>query len=420
MIFESSLKMCSRPIAFSFLALLLASQAFWMPGEARRSSGEQLKTGPATAQSITIDYPLDNSIFPPEITPPTFLFRDPSGANHWVIDVSFKGRPNKIHVDAPGDHWKIGEVDPQTGMPELTRLPAKQAATRTWKPDAATWAKIKRGSAESPATIAITGFAGQSSKVAVSTAQVTITTSLDPVVAPIFYRDVPLMTAATTVKGTIQPLPPTAIPLIKWRLRNIAEPQSRVVMEKVYTCANCHSFSANGKTLGIDVDGPKNDKGLYALVPIEKNMAIRNQNVIRWSSFQENLDKPSSAPAVKRWGFMSQVSPDGNYVVTSIGPPGVGNAHQNQNPEFAPGLLDRLFSITYKNIAFTQVFYPLRGILAWYDRQQQKLRPLPGADDPHFVQTSAFWSPDGKYLVFSRAVARDPYPRWFRKPDLRE
>ena len=280
--------------------------------------------------------------------------------------------------------------------------------------------RSRRGSAESPATIAITGFAGQSSKVAVSTAQVTITTSLDPVVAPIFYRDVPLMTAATTVKGTIQPLPPTAIPLIKWRLRNIAEPQSRVVMEKVYTCANCHSFSANGKTLGIDVDGPKNDKGLYALVPIEKNMAIRNQNVIRWSSFQENLDKPSSAPAVKRWGFMSQVSPDGNYVVTSIGPPGVGNAHQNQNPEFAPGLLDRLFSITYKNIAFTQVFYPLRGILAWYDRQQQKLRPLPGADDPHFVQTSAFWSPDGKYLVFSRAVARDPYPRWFRKPDLRE
>ena len=217
------------------------------------------------------------------------------------------------------------------------------------------------------------------------------------------------MTVPNTEKGSIQPLPPSALPLIKWRLRNVAEPQSRVVMENLYTCANCHSFSRDGKTLGIDVDGPKNDKGLYALVPVEKNMAIRNQNVIRWSSFQEDLDKPSSTPAVKRYGFMPQVSPDGRYVVTSIGPPGVGNAHQNRNTE-VPGLADRLFSVTYNSIAFTQVFYPTRGILAWYDRQQQKLRPLPGADDPHFVQTSAFWSPDGKYLVFSRAVARDPYP----------
>jgi Flp pilus assembly protein TadD len=45
------------------------------------------------------------------------------------------------------------------------------------------------------------------------------------------------------------------------------------------------------------------------------------------------------------------------------------------------------------------VFYPTRGVLAFYDRTEQKLRPLPGADDPRFVHTSAFWSPDGKYLI---------------------
>src|ERR1035438_4326483 len=37
------------------------------------------------------------------------------------------------------------------------------------------------------------------------------------------------------------------------------------------------------------------------------------------------------------------------------------------------------------------------------------LKPLPGADDPEFVHTSAFWSPDGKNLVFSRARAKDPF-----------
>ena len=44
------------------------------------------------------------------------------------------------------------------------------------------------------------------------------------------------------------------------------------------------------------------------------------------------------------------------------------------------------------------------------------MRPLPGADDPQFVQTSAFWSPDGKYLIYSRAVARDPSPPGAPKP----
>ena len=66
-----------------------------------------------------------------------------------------------------------------------------------------------------------------------------------------------------------------------------AKPQSE--MTGLYTCANCHSFSRDGKTLGLDVDGPENDKGLYALVPIAKDMTIRNQDVIRWSSFQEHL-----------------------------------------------------------------------------------------------------------------------------------
>ena len=56
------------------------------------------------------------------------------------------------------------------------------------------------------------------------------------------------------------------------------------------------------------------------------------------------------------------------------------------------------------------MFYPTRGILAWYSRAAGKLQPLPGADDPRYVHTNAVWSPDGKYLVFARAEARDAYP----------
>jgi Flp pilus assembly protein TadD len=263
-------------------------------------------------------------------------------------------------------------------------------------------------------TVTIKGFGSGNDYSALSTGRVSISVSADPVGAPIFYRDVPLMTAPHTGPGSIQPLPTSALPLIKWQFRSIAEPTSHVVMQGVYTCANCHSFSADGKTLGLDLDGPQNDKGLYGLIPVSSHMTITNQDIVRWSSF---LEKGSTERANKRFGFMSQLSPDGRYIVTSIAPPALKSSHDAVDPQFASGLLDRLFSTNYSHLDFTQVFYPTRGILAVYDRQAKTLRPLPGADDPDFVQTSAFWSPDSKYLIYSRARASDPYPKGAPKPE---
>ncbi len=361
------------------------------------------------AAKIFIDYPLQGSVFPPEITPPEFLWHDLSGkAVRWVIEVSFPGRAAPMRIQAAGELMQKGKIDPSVGLGiELT---PEQASTHTWRPDAETWEKIKRLSVNSPAAIVISGFSEGDAITPVSTGKVSISTSSDPVGAPIFYRDVPLIVSPPDEKGPIQPLPQSAIPTIKWEIRNIAEPESRVVMGNLPTCANCHSFSRDGKTMGLDMDGPRNDKGLYALAPIEKNMTITNRNVIRWSSFQVDSRARNSSPSVKRFGFMSQVSPDGRYVVTSIGPPNNGNANQSHEPGFAPGLLDRLYSIEYQDIQFIQVFFPTRGILAWYDKEAKIMRPLPGADDPKYVQTSAFWSPDGKYLIFSRAEAREPFP----------
>lgn len=365
--------------------------------------------------NLTIDYPQNGSVFPPEITPPTFLWHDSSQqARHWLVQVSFAALPDRIRVETPGEYMQPGESDPQAGLP--AELTPEQATTHTWKPDQQTWDKIKRLSVKSPATIVISGLADGDANQPVSQGKVTISTSRDPVGAPIFYRNVPLMLPPPGEKGPISPLPVSAIPLIKWQIRNIGEPQSHTVMENLPTCANCHSFSMDGKTMGIDLDGPRNDKGLYAIVPMSRNVTIRNQDVIRWSSFKEHPDVITDEPTVKRFGFMAQVSPDGRYVVTGIGPPDLKAAHQEEEPRFAAGILNRLFSINYRDINFIQVFYPTRGILAVYDRVEKKMRPLPGADDPQFVQTSAFWSPDGKYLIYSRAVARDPFPSGAPKP----
>ena len=345
----------------------------------------------AQTATITVDYPQDGSIFPPEITPPMFLFRDASEhATRWRIDIDFGGHAPALHQESSGERMRIGEIDPRCVSPtnELPKLTPEQAAAHTWIPDAATWAVIKKQSVSVQATITITGVAESRP---VSRGRVTIRTSADPAGAPIFFRDVPLMPSATE-KGIIKPLAQDAIPLIQWSVREIGQPRSRVVLTDMPTCANCHSFSLDGKTMGMDMDGPQNDKGLYALAEVKPQMSIRDRDMISWNPSREGQF------GLNRVGFMSQVSPDGQYVVTTV-----------SNAASAP--MNNFYVVNFRDYRFLQVFYPTRGVLAWYSRATGRREPLPGADDPRYVQTDGVWSPDGKYIVFARTSAQEPYPR---------
>lgn len=324
-------------------------------------------------------------MFPPDLTAPTFLWQDSSAATSWRIEIG------ALSVAARGEAARVGEVDDSYGGYVAPTLTAEEAAAHTWTPDAATWAEVRAHTGT--VTIHIAGCGDADCTRPVSRGQVKIEISGDPVGAPILYRDVPLLPAMPEgERGIIKPLPDSLLPLIKWRLRYLDEPRSRTVMENLPTCANCHSVSRDGKTLGLDVDGPANNKALYGLLPVRKVSSIDQQSIVQWSNFTDG--------SAQRFGFMSQVSPDGKYVVTSVEVPGARSLH----------LGDRLFQANFPDFRFVQVFYPTRGILAWYSRETGKLQPLPGADDPRYVQACAFWSPDGSYLVFSRAEARNPYP----------
>jgi len=346
--------------------------------------------GPA---QITIDYPADGSFFPPEFTAPTFIWRDESDQTRlWRIDIIFSDGSAAMHAYSQGEHAKLGEVDQRcvSKTNELPQLSPEQANAHIWQPDAETWKRIKKHSVAGPAAITILGFRDRAATNPLSLGQGAIQTSKDPVGAPIFYRDVPLMPSETE-KGIIKPLANNAIPLIQWRLRDVGLPRSRVVLEGMHTCANCHSFSLDGKTMGMDMDGPANDKGLYALVPVKPQISIGTKDMISWNPSQERQF------AFNRVGFMSQVSPDGKYVLTTVS--SAGRAPQNN-----------YYVVNFKDYRFLQVFYPTRGILAWYGRSTGQRQPLPGADDPRYVQTDGVWSPDGKYVVFARALAKEPYP----------
>jgi Flp pilus assembly protein TadD len=350
----------------------------------------------ASLGAITVDYPREGSLFPADFAAPLFQWRDGSPkAAVWRVEVSEPGgRKPRVKAWSAGEKMQIGPVDASLVGYVPPTLTPEQAQAHTWRPDAKTWEEIKKHSQRGAVTVRFTGYINKDDKQAVSRGEVTVATSRDPVGAPIMYRDVPLIPPPpeSEERGVIKPLPDSVLPLIKWQLRYVSDSESKTVMTGLPTCANCHSLSRDGKTLGIDVDGPQNDKGLYALIPIKPISTMSNDYVIHWSAFSEER-------AQKRFGFMSQVSPDGKYVVTGIDVP---HAHGTR-------VVDRLYNGFYRNYGFGQVFFPTRGVLAWYSREAGELTPLPGADDPNYVQTSAFWSPDGKYLVYSRAAAKDPY-----------
>jgi dipeptidyl aminopeptidase/acylaminoacyl peptidase len=82
-------------------------------------------------------------------------------------------------------------------------------------------------------------------------------------------------------------------------------------------------------------------------------------------------------------GFFARFSPTGRYIAATVG----------ETSLFV--MLDDLY--------FTQLFYPATGRIACYDRKTNRFFTLNGADSPEFVQTGPEWSPDGRYLLFSRA-----------------
>ncbi len=363
-----------------------------------------LAAGAALA-ALTVDYPHGDSVFPPDLVAPTFLWHDEAqAADAWWVDVRASGAKDAaLTLLVAGPPPPQGEIDPAViGDTNEVYVPTPyQASARSWTPSEDAWAAIKRHGRGAGVVLSYVGVASSDPAIPLSRGTVSIRTSEDPVGAPIFYRDVPLIPSVGE-SGRIQPLARKLLPLIAWRLRDVSQPESRLLLTGMPSCANCHSFSRDGKTFGMDVDGPDGDKGMYAILPVAQKMTIGRDQTITWNSFR---DKPQDHKTI---GFLSRVSPDGKYVLSTLN--------------------EALYVANFTNYRFLQVFFPTRGLLAWYSRETEEIRALPGADDPHYVQTDGVWTPDGETVVFARAVARDPdepgkpkakYPNDPLEPEIR-
>ena len=289
------------------------------------------------AGQLEIKYPLDETLFPPEIVAPTFVWNDATqGVESWKVVLRFAGEDTLARFDASESRWRPSEAD---------------------------WAEIKRKSTGRDAEVAIVGVRGRDE--VTSAATVRIRTSTDPVGDSIFYREVPL----PFIDAVQDPS------RIRWRLGSVdTEERPTIVLEDLPVCGNCHSFSKDGSVLGLDVDYG-NDKGAYAVLPVSKEMVLDDEKIITWSDYRRDDGEAT-------FGLLSQVSPDGRYVISTV--------------------KDRAVFVATPEIAFSQLFFPIKGILAVYDREKRTFKPLPGADDPQYVQSNPTWSPDGKYVVFAR------------------
>lgn len=291
---------------------------------------------------LTLVYPFDGSLFPPEIIAPAITWED-----------------NNSHTD----EWRV-----TVSVPEGDQLFVVRDST-SWTPDMATWERIKSQSLEAAATVTVEsvnrvlGLSQSLSKKSVS-----FSTSSDSVGAPIFYRAVPLPFRFALRN----------VPMIEWRLGNIAtEEPPTTVLSNLPVCGNCHSFSGDGKWLGMDVD-IGNDKGAYVLTSFDEETVLSRDKLISWSSFVRDEEVPT-------FGMLPRVGPQGRYVLA--------------------GVKDRTVFLQREDITFSQIFFPVMGILAYFDRMTGRIRELPGADDEEYVQSNAVWSPDGSEVIFARSKA---------------
>jgi len=339
-----SLKRLFLLASVSIVAAAIAAAAVWFTS----SGSGPLRAGAILASfdphhppgGLTIQYPFNESVFPPQIAAPTFRWEDTHGqSDAWLVHIQFSGDEQGMSVEC---------------------------SAQEWTPSESQWATLQRRSLAGPAEVTVLGVRRARQGRIRSSGRVSISTSGDEVGAPIFYREVnlPFRDAVNDPSH------------IRWRFGDVASRQPPpVVLKELPVCGNCHSFSADGTILGMDVDY-SNDKASYAIVPVGQQMVLEPSKIITWSDYKREDGETT-------FGLLSQVSPDGKYVASTV--------------------KDGSVFVATPNLAFSQLFFPIKGIVGIYSLEDGTFRALPGADDPRYVQSNPVWSPDGKWIVFARS-----------------
>jgi tetratricopeptide (TPR) repeat protein len=296
---------------------------------------------PGNYPALEIGHPISGAVMPFNMPSPVVTWKtNAGGGQEWAA--AFK---------AGGRTWWFEGIRPM------------------WRPEERVWREIK-DRARGGAVEVIVGAFEKGGRKLEARGAVRFTLSRETVDYPLFYREVNLP-FSEAVKDPSK---------IRWRFgpldRGVLPP---VVLENLPVCGNCHSFDRKGETLAMDVDYA-NSKAAYVITRTAREMRLATSDIISWDDYRREDGQQT-------FGLLSQISPDGRYVLSTV--------------------KDRSVFVPRPDLAFSQLFFPLKGILALYDRETKQFSSLPGANDPTYVQSNPTWSPDGQWVVFARNRAAE-------------
>jgi tetratricopeptide (TPR) repeat protein len=302
--------------------------------------------------------PVDGTLFPADMRSPVFRWEDADPRSKaWLLTFSFKAGGQRLEYSSGSTEW----------------TPPRDA-----------WEQIKAASLGSKAVLEVRGLKSVGAAPgAGSRAAVSFSTSEDPVGAPIFYRVVP------------NPFPePDDYVKVKWKLGWVSAYEApETVLRNQRRCYNCHASSNDGRVFGFEFNPLIDDKAhedrsayLFFRDP-EERVVWRWRDSVDLNSFLRLPRKERD----RHQALLSSISPDGTRVVT-------GGASMMG---VAVGPCRDLVSYSF----------PTKGILAVFTPEDRSVRPLPGADDPAFVQMPGSWSADGKEIYFFRAKLTPQYEK---------
>ncbi len=299
----------------------------------------ELNSGSAEPSGIVIEYPQNGTLFPPEIPAPEFLWKDA--------------------LSGQGSY--LLSVTTKGGEEILSRT----VNTRSWRPEPEDWETLKTVSRFEDVFFTLAGKGKGIFSNEVFSGRICFSFSPDSVDASVFFREVPLPFGYAV----------NHVDEIEWYMGRVDGGKPRRVLANIPVCANCHSFTKDGSHIAMDVDYA-NDKGSYIVAPVEDTIKMTFDKIITWSDYKREDGE-------RTFGLLSQISPDGRYILSTV--------------------KDRSVFVPVDNLMYSQLFFPIKGILAYYDTEKKLYKELSGADDPSLVQSNPNWSPDGKEVLFSRA-----------------
>lgn len=229
-----------------------------------------------SGNKLLITYPYNGSVFPPDIASPTIKWTDEDPRSRfWMVSFKFEDGQKPVYF---------------------------LSGQKSWMPERKTWETIKDRSKDKRAILSVYSLEDTESGKVLSVQAITMGTSSDSVGDSVFFRQIPLPFALAS----------KSFEKTRWRMGDISSYEKpATVMSGVSMCASCHAFSSDGKWLSMEYNYG-NDNGAQFITPVRREIILKKKDFFTWSDFPKQGVLPPTR------GLFGRMSPTGRYAAASV------------------------------------------------------------------------------------------------------